>query len=81
MSAKPRIVLDTNVNLDGDLELQGTATLDAVSQLRTLTLTGSGNQTLTGNLLLGCAERALFPNVSRSVPISPWIRTGLRDWA
>jgi len=45
------IVLDTDVSLDGDLELQGTATLDATSQRHTLTLTGSGNQTLTGDPL------------------------------
>lgn len=45
------LVLDTDVSLDGDLELQGTATLDATSQHHTMTLTGSGNQTLTGNPL------------------------------
>ncbi|MBI5568039.1 MAG: hypothetical protein HY870_24285, partial [Chloroflexi bacterium] len=43
------VVLNADLSLDVDLEVLGT--LDATSQQHTLTLTGSGNQTLTGNPL------------------------------
>lgn len=43
------VILDADIALDVDLEVLGT--LDATSQQKTLTLTGSGNQTLTGNPL------------------------------
>lgn len=45
------VTLDVDVAISGDLELQGSGALDAVSQGKTFTLDGDAAQTLTGSSL------------------------------